>query len=126
MCSEDNGAKVKANMKANAQSLQLVGGNEGKLPITPGNNSSIPEPFLDGSKHVLHQGQLGGKHEAKYLVIQASWSQWTLFFLSTSCFIKRVYRERRGFSGWYRNFGSIASKIRFTPAQSAYNLSNGY
>ncbi len=110
MCSEDNGAKVKANMKANAQSLQLVGGNEGKLPITPGNNSSIREPFLDGSKHGLHRGQLGGKHEAKCLVIPASRSQWTLFFLSISCFIKRVYRERRGFSGWYREFATIASK----------------
>ena len=107
--SEGKGGKVKANLKANVQSLQLVGGNDGKSPITPGNKSTISELFFDGGKTGLHRGQLGGKCEAKYPVIPVSRSQWTLFSLSINCFIKRVYKECGGFSGWYRNFGIIAS-----------------
>jgi hypothetical protein len=43
--SEGKGGKVKANRKANAQSLQPVGGNEGKSLISPGDNSTISERF---------------------------------------------------------------------------------
>ena len=107
--SEGKGGTVKANLKANVQSLQLVGGNDGKSLITPGNKSTNSELFLDGGKHGLHRGQLGGKCEAKYLVIPVSRSQWTLFSLSINCFIKRVYKECGGFSGWYRNFETVGS-----------------
>ena len=43
---EGNGDNPVAKREANVQSLQSVGGNEGKSLITPGNNSTIPELFL--------------------------------------------------------------------------------